>query len=153
MKIVVVSDSHRRFSRLEEIRKRNSDAEVFIHCGDLEVSKEYAQGYILVLGNNDYYSSAPLERILEYEGVKILVTHSHLYYYNRRIDDLWQKAKRLSCSLVCFGHTHQPYYEQREGIWLVNPGSLVYNRDGSPCGYLVITLEKSIVKSIERIHL
>ena len=30
--------------------------------------------------------------------------------------------------IVMFGHTHKPYFEQKDGITVLNPGSLAYPR-------------------------
>ena len=80
----------------------------------------------------------------------LLITHSHQYHYSNRINSLFEKGKKLNCDIVCFGHTHTPYIENREGVWLVNPGSLLYNRDGSKIGYVVIETNNGKIKDIER---
>ena len=153
MKIVVVSDSHRRYQLLEVIKDENLDADLFIHCGDFESSGGLPEGFIVVSGNNDYSRDIPEERVLNIDGIKILVTHSHQYYYNRRLAGLWEKARKLHCQIVCFGHTHTPYIDKREGIWLVNPGSLLYNRDGSKLQYVVIIIKTGVIESIKEVPL
>ena len=150
MKIIVVSDSHRRHKLLEDIRMANQDADVFIHCGDFESIDWLPEGWVAVHGNNDFYSDLPDERVLTLDDIKILVTHSHQYYYNSRLSDLKAKAKKLECRIVCFGHTHTTCLKEDDGTWLINPGSLLYNRDGSPCGYVVVIIEKGKIVSVEK---
>jgi len=150
MKIVVVTDSHHRYRLLEDIQMANQKADVFIHCGDFESMDRLPNGWLAVKGNNDFYVDLPEERVLTLDDVKILVTHSHQYFYSSRHRDLREKAKKLGCKVVCFGHTHSTYIKEVEGIWLVNPGSLLYNRDASPCGYALITIEKGEVITVEK---
>ena len=44
------------------------------------------------------------------------------------------EAKKKGASVVLFGHTHEAFYEYRDGIHFLNPGSL-----GSPRGPLYPT--------------
>ena len=37
--------------------------------------------------------------------------------------------------IVMFGHTHKPYFEQKDGITVLNPGSLAYPRQEGRIGY------------------
>lgn len=147
MKWIVVSDSHGHTDRLEKIKAENKDAKGFIHCGDYEDDDLTLNGFICVRGNNDYYTSSPIERIVELnDHYKAYVTHSHLVYVFERENSLVQKAKEKGCNIVLFGHTHIPTLRQIDGIYLVNPGSLYYNRNGSHISYCEIELEADQIK-------
>ena len=39
-------------------------------------------------------------------------------------------AEKYDVDAVCFGHTHIPYYEEKNGIKYFNPGALKDNRYG-----------------------
>jgi uncharacterized protein len=146
MRIVVVSDSHGKVHRLQQIRQRHWDADFFVHCGDVETAPEDAQGYVVVQGNNDRYYDYPGELVLKFGQIKALITHSHQYHHFQRVHELFLKAKRLNCQMVLFGHTHESLYTTIEGITLLNPGSLYYNRDGKPISYMVIDIDNTDLK-------
>ena len=152
MKLVVVSDSHRKIEVLNRIVAANPDADMFLHCGDIELSPDYFSQFIVVGGNNDYFGEYPDSKVISIETHKIFMTHSHQYLFHNRVDQLVEKAKRLGCDIVCFGHTHVFHYSQIEGIHVLNPGSCSYPRDmRGPC-YAVIEIEGDSV-IISRISL
>jgi len=153
MKIVVVSDSHRRSDGLEKILLSNSDSDLFIHCGDLEGADVFAAQFLAVKGNNDFRSDLPPNRIITFDGVKFFITHGDQFHYGARIDELLTKGKEEKCDIVCFGHTHKPFMKKIDGIWLLNPGSLLYNRDASKIGYIVINTDNGKILDIERVIL
>ena len=150
MKIVVMSDSHWYNMYFQEVVSDNQDADLIIHCGDYDPQIKIPSGVVAVKGNNDFNSDLPDEKTLTFAGLKILVTHGHQYYSSRRAQMLAEKGKKLGCQLVCFGHTHVPFAEKIDDVWVVNPGSLYQNRDGSNIGYTIITVEEGAIKSIKR---
>lgn len=138
MKIVVVSDNHGKRRELEDIRRKYDHFDAFIHCGDSEMTQDELRGWVSVRGNNDYYVDLPDATVVKVKDYNILVTHSHLVSYFRRTERLVEMAQANQCQMVCFGHTHVFVDEVVEGIQLVNPGSIWYNRDRSnPCYALV----------------
>ncbi|SKA01982.1 metallophosphoesterase family protein [Anaerorhabdus furcosa] len=149
MKIVVISDNHGRVEPLQEILQYHQDADVFIHCGDSELPVEYLSGYVAVRGNNDFYAELPDYRVLDLGEHRILVAHGHRLMFLDNRELLVNKAKSLDCDIVCFGHTH--VFESRciDNIYLVNPGSISRNRDGSAPCYAIITIEGDSI-DIER---
>lgn len=150
MKIIVVSDNHCRNGVLEEIRAVNSDADMFIHCGDSEMPYDEIDGYIGVRGNNDYDFKYPNELILDLGKYSALVIHGHRYVYFDNRQALVEKARASKCQLVFFGHTHLFEFQKLEEVNLINPGSLHHNRDGSrPC-YAIVTIEDDII-DVERV--
>jgi len=152
MKLVVVSDNHGRQRVLEEIRLKHQNADGYFHCGDSELPVSYLDGFVSVMGNNDYDPALPEYRIIEMKGLRIFLTHGHRHLYFGRVDMLVNKAKKENCSLVLFGHTHTFFHQIIDGIHLVNPGSINYNRDGSKPSYAIIDVEnkKISVKRMER---
>ena len=155
MKIVVTSDNHGLKKELNVIRQLHSDYDAFIHCGDSEMTNHELSGWASVAGNNDYYADLPESRIVNVNGFKIFVTHSHLVSYFKRIDRLVSLAKNNECQMVCFGHSHVFMDEIKDGIHLVNPGSMRYNRDATPPCYAIITIDDDNYSnvSVKRINL
>lgn len=145
MKIIVVSDSHGRDDKLEDILKKHSDADAFLHCGDIETDPSTFPQFVTVKGNNDMFFDYPEERIIECGGHRILIVHSHQFMYSRRIELMAKKAKEERCDIVCFGHTHVALYEQCQGVHILNPGSLWRSRDGRGPSYAILTLQEDQV--------
>ena len=83
------------------------------------------------------------ENLFEIDGVKIFLTHGHLYDVKRSLSSIKEIGKKLNVSLVVFGHTHKPYIEKDEDMTLFNPGA---TEDGR---YGVIILEN---KNIQLFH-
>jgi len=140
MQIVAVSDTHGRNEVFQELRLRHPQASAFLHCGDSETDEYALDGFVSVQGNNDYYSSHPMEIILNLEGVRLYMTHGQYLRHFNRIESLILKAKEHQCTLVLHGHTHIFDVQELDGITLVNPGSLYHNRDGSSPCYALITI-------------
>ncbi len=148
MKVLIVSDTHRRNENYFKVLKYHPDADAIIHCGDIEGS-EYALEQAapcpvyMVTGNNDFFSELPRELEIELGGYKIWVTHGHTYYVSMSNEYLAQEAVARHVDIVCFGHTHKPSVTQENGVTLVNPGSLSYPRqDGRKPSYCIMETDR-----------
>lgn len=151
--IVAASDTHGMSGLLGKLEQAYPHAALFLHCGDLEDDPRLYPAWILVRGNNDYmYPNMPDSRVVRYDGIGIYMTHSHLFGYARREEKIAAKAKENDCQIALFGHTHVPVCKQVHGVWLINPGSMRFPRDGkSPC-YALITIEDDRSIKAELIH-
>jgi len=148
MKIVLMSDSHGNSSAIEKVILQNKDADLFYHLGDVCDDPEKFGCVTFVKGNNDTWYDLPEELIANLGGHRLLMTHSHLIYGyggNRR-HMLAHKAKENKCDILCYGHTHSYDDSYCNGIRLLNPGSLYYNRDFSDPCYMVIELSENNIK-------
>lgn len=156
MKILLVGDTHKKnenyFIVLEEVKP-----DLVIHCGDGEGS-EYALTQAadcpveIVLGNNDFFSDLPRERVLELEGYKVWVTHGHNYYVSMGRETIKREAAARGMDIVCFGHTHRPVVDVEDTVTALNPGSLSYPRqDGKRPSYMIMNLKQGI-KADYKIH-
>lgn len=47
------------------------------------------------------------------------------------------------------GHTHVPYFEKREGVFYMNPGSVSLPKENSWHGYLILENDCAIYKDLE----
>lgn len=142
MKIIVVSDSHGKNEALENVLLQHPDADIYVHCGDIEASEGTFPQFITVRGNNDMFCEYPDQQVLQAEGHGIYVCHSHQFMYSRRAAQMAEKAKSLACDIVFYGHTHVAAFEEIDGVRLVNPGSIWRSRDGRGPSYAVVTLTK-----------
>ena len=138
MKILVFSDSHAKASYINEalkMHKNNTDVVIFLGDGikDIEYIKSAYPNiaFYIVRGNcdlsaNEYES----ERVISLDGIKIFITHGHLYNAKFTCSRLLLRARELECQAVFFGHTHEPVDEILEvcdkRIHLFNPGSIGY---------------------------
>lgn len=154
MRIAVISDSHKRSSKIDEILAAQPDATHIFFLGD-NVSDIEDFEYIypnkrfhIVKGNCDYNSFLPCVGLESINGIKILYTHGHTYGVKYGIERLKEAAKQSGCQIVLYGHTHVSKTLYEDGVWIVNPGSCSQPRDGSRASYCVIDIEKNGIMPI-----
>jgi putative phosphoesterase len=135
---IVVSDSHCDTYTLKHIANIHPDALAYLHAGDSQDYEINLYPFVTVKGNNDYYITQD-SKILNIEFLKIYLTHGHKMILTEQ--NMVQKAKNADCNMFIFGHTHRPFYQEVDGVHLLNPGSTNYSR--SPVGqtYAIITLK------------
>jgi len=149
MKILIVSDTHRKDDNLKEVIERTKPLDMLIHLGDAEGSEALIASWVneecrleMVLGNNDFFSSLDKEKEIWIGRYKVLLTHGH--YYNVSLDPefLRKEAVARNFDIAMFGHTHRPYYSEENGVVVLNPGSLSYPRqDGRKPSYMIMELD------------
>lgn len=134
MKAIIFSDSHGDYFNIKNTLSSCRDAEYVFFLGDGVREIERAQEefcdkiFYSVRGNNDWMSDSPDERILEFCGKRVLLTHGHNYRVKYTEQNLYYKALSENIDVVLFGHTHQPYEQYFDagdrGVYLFNPGSI-----------------------------
>ena len=147
-RILVVSDSHGGREQILAAIEKEQPFDRLIHCGDIERSAESVFGpepgypVTLVRGNCDA-SDYPAQVLVEEAGHRILVVHGNRFGVHAGLDTLITEAGKQAADIVCFGHTHEPLSCFRNGILLLNPGSIARPRQ-SPRRktYAVLYLEK-----------
>ena len=151
MRVLIVSDTHRRNDNYFKVLEKEKNLDLIIHCGDSEGS-EYALSESadcpvqLVTGNNDFFSSLPRELELDIEGYKVWVTHGHNYYVNMGDEFIKEEARARGMDIVMYGHTHRPVINENKGVIAINPGSLTYPRqEGRKPTYIIMEVEKKEV--------
>lgn len=133
MKILIISDTHRRNENYLELIERMKPLDMVIHCGDVEgseyiISQAAECPVQFVSGNNDFFSDLPREVEFTIDKYKVWVTHGHNYYVSMGTERIKQEARARGVDIVMFGHTHRPVIEQEEDLICINPGSLSYPR-------------------------
>jgi diadenosine tetraphosphatase ApaH/serine/threonine PP2A family protein phosphatase len=94
----------------------------------------------------DILGKAERKLDLEYDGMKLRALHAapgdELYRYVTR-----EEAGSLDmggADLLVLGHTHCAYEVKKEGVWVVNPGSLGFPADGDPrASYAILDTKTS----------
>lgn len=157
MKILVLSDTHGRLDRARDIYKKMKRPDALVHCGDFaadgkRLAGEWGLLLTVVRGNCDgptAAESAGSEALLETPQGSILVVHGHTCNVHHGTGGLVRAARARGCIAVCYGHTHIAGISVRDGIYLINPGSLSLPRDGRGASYAVITAtDKDIYANI-----
>lgn len=130
MKAIIFSDSHGSFNPMMAAMEKEGKVDLIIHGGDVVSDAEdlavlYTKTPVaFVRGNNDFGSfMAADERFFEFGGVKIFLTHGHLYGVKGSLARLYKKGVELGAQICIFGHTHTAHCEKLGNITLFNPGS------------------------------
>lgn len=136
MKILIITDSHGNTNKIYDIISQESP-NIIIWTGDYSWDGEECSfafpdiKFYIVRGNCDIFDRKFNDNeIFDIDGIKIFITHGHLYNVKKEMYTLEAIAEKYDVDAVCFGHTHIPYYEEKNGIKYFNPGALKDNRYG-----------------------
>lgn len=113
-----------------------------------EVTKllnEYSGRIIAVRGNCDSeidelvldFPMMSTYSVILYDGRRLFLTHGHIY----NEDNL---PKLREGDVFIYGHTHVPKAEKKDGIFIINPGSITFPKENNPNSYGI--LEENIFK-------
>lgn len=142
MRLLVLSDSHNDVITLKMAIDNNSDADVVIFLGDGAKDFETISNNIqhkqifAVKGNCDgTLCNNPAYITVEFAGAKLYCTHGYNEKVKFGLNMLKECSRERNANIVLFGHTHNPYVEYDNGLYLMNPGSVKENS----CGIVDIT--------------
>jgi putative phosphoesterase len=154
MTLLVLSDSHGRPDRIEEvIRRARPDGILFAGDGLRDLTRvDIPVPVWAVAGNCDWLSSPLIvnggvlepntEELISVEGVRILLMHGHKYDVKSGLTRAIYRALELEADVLVYGHTHLPVeytlrpddprleLSLKKPLTLFNPGS-IGDRDGS----------------------
>ncbi len=153
MRILVISDSHKRTDIIEKILYAQNDANEVFFLGDLASDIEdftnlFPQKRFHILsGNCDYFSTYPSSDIAVVGGKRIFYTHGHSLGVKQGTEHLLKTAKAQGCQIALFGHTHNPLILYEDGVYIVNPGSCSSPRSSKP-SYAIIDIENNGIMPI-----
>ena len=147
MKLLVLSDSHGRDQHLFSAVYDNLDADAILFLGDGErdlpvldaIPNIWRKRVVEVCGNCDYASSLPITVYEDFGGYKFYITHGFQQKVKYGFDYIAADARKQGRQVVLFGHTHRQHLEEREGLFLFNPGSIGNGEYG-----IIIIEEKGI---------
>lgn len=140
MQLLVMSDTHGDASVIEKVRAFYPQMDAVIHCGDSELPHDHdvLKDMVIVRGNCDRDKHFQEEIVLSVDGVKIYVTHGHLYNVKHSILNLSYRAQEVGADIVLFGHSHILGAEVVGGVLFVNPGSLLLPRGRKEKSFAII---------------
>lgn len=144
MKVLAFSDSHGALPFANEILRKESECETVFFLGDgIDEAEKMRDRYpdkkfIIVKGNNDWYSQADTEAYKYIDGVTIMACHGHKFNVRFALRDLLTSAQSVRANVALYGHTHKNgmYNDPVTGICAINPGALCEGK------YAVLTVEK-----------
>ena len=149
MKILIVSDTHRKNDNYLEIVKNCAPLDMVIHCGDIEGSEYIISNAIdcpveMVSGNNDFFSDLPREREFLLGKYRVWLTHGHNYYVSMENNTIKKEAAIKGVDIVMYGHSHRPIIDYDKEVIAINPGSLTYPRqEGKRPSFIIMELDKN----------
>lgn len=149
MEIGVISDSHGGLEYIDIAMDYLEDVDLIIHAGDYYtdgnyIERNYNIKVISVAGNCDM--AGGIDDRIEYIGGKtIFITHGHNYLVGTDPSRIFYAAKERSADIAIFGHTHRPFYAEKDGVILINPGSIGYPRGNSGRSFCIVSIEDDIM--------
>lgn len=135
MKFLIISDIHDNLVNLEKCLNwgRRQLIENAICPGDVVNSEilaylsENFKAVYLVRGNLEIYDEVEVKK---YDNINYLGRFGVFEIDNKTIGlchEPWYIKSVLKikpCQIVFYGHTHEPWIEEKDGVTLVNPGTL-----------------------------
>ncbi len=153
MRIVVISDSHKRSDIVEKIICAQPKAVAVFFLGDHADDIEDLQylfpekKFYILSGNCDCFSNYPSTAVAMVGGKKVLYTHGHTLSVKHGTERLLECAKQNNCDIALYGHTHISNILYEDGVYIVNPGSCSQGRDFHE-SYSVIDIEENGIMPI-----
>ncbi len=155
MKIGIISDTHvkkdiQSFANLLDTCFKEVD--LIIHAGDyinadvIKLLKDYTN-FIGVWGNVDESEVKGLvneKEIISIKDYRIGVFHGH-GTSSSTLDRAYEKFKEDEVDIIVFGHSHQPLVKTKNGILIINPGSLTSRRRERWFSYIILELNEQSI--------
>ena len=149
MKILIVSDTHRKDENLKWVIRKTKPFDMLIHLGDAEGSEYEIMKWVdkgcdleMIMGNNDFFSDLSREQEFFIGKYRVFITHGHSYYVSMGTKELKKEARRRGVDIVMYGHTHVPHLEVDGNLTVLNPGSLSYPRQADRrAGYMIMEID------------
>ena len=153
MKILIVSDTHRRDGNLLEVIEKTAPFDMMIHLGDTEGSEAYFNSdwiktiFAWFMWYGEIMISSPIRRRrrrFPLEKYRAFLCHGHMYGVSLGTENIKEEARSRKVNIVMFGHTHKPYLEYcSDGLVVLNPGSLSYPRqDGRHPSFMIMEIDR-----------
>ena len=148
MKVLIVSDTHRRNENYIKVLEKVAPVDMVVHCGDIEgseylIAESAGCPVQMVTGNNDFFSDLPREKEFQVGKYKVWLTHGHNYCVSMDNETIKKEARIRGIDIVMYGHTHKPVVDIDEDVIAVNPGSLAYPRqEGRRPSFVIMELDK-----------
>ena len=142
MKLLVLSDSHGNVDNMARAVELTRPRHI-LHLGDcLRDAQALHERFPdipmdTVPGNCDWGSFDAPERLLEFDGVLVLMMHGHTRNVKSSPMSALYAAKEYGAQVLLFGHTHVPLVDNDGSLLTLNPGA-AGDRLHPTCGILTI---------------
>ncbi len=129
MKLLVLSDSHGNVDNMVRAVERTCP-DMICHLGDVmpdgaKLHNRFpAIPFEQVPGNCDWGAFGPAEKLLCVEDRRILLCHGHTFHVKESLLTAMYAAQERRADILLFGHTHKVFSETRNGVAMLNPGSI-----------------------------
>ena len=129
MKILVLSDSHGNVNNMV-LAVDQTKPDMILHLGDVMRDGEKLHGFFpsipfeQVPGNCDYAAFEPPEKLLFLGDKRVLMCHGHTLHVKSGLLTAMYAAMEQKADVFLFGHTHRIFSETRNGVAMLNPGSI-----------------------------
>ena len=147
MRFIIFSDSHGATENMRVALRRNRgtalDGIIFLGDGIRgaeQLASEAGLPLYAVAGNCDsgvdVTDQSIYEKLLEFDGVKVLIVHGHKYMVKLTGDVINERARAVGADLALYGHTHRrndlyiPAEDGKKALRVFNPGSIGLPPDG-----------------------
>ena len=158
MKLIVFSDSHGAVNGIEEALALHPDAKQVLFLGDgvrsvEELSYCYPERvFHLLAGNCDFSSDKPSEAVWVIDGVRIFACHGHTLQVKYGLELAQARARAEHASVLLYGHTHVAHCEYRDGLYILNPGSITMPQDSTRKSYALLDVSsKGVLPSLAKL--
>ena len=157
MRFLVISDTHGNITKALEVYRALDGIDAIIHLGDYikdaeELGQQLNVDIIAVKGNMDGSYEDNDFRILDTECGKLYLSHGHMEDVKMKLTNIYYRAMEQNCIAALFGHTHKAVFEDLNGMYLINPGSLSRPADGSKGTYFILETSKDGLKGFIKHH-
>ena len=127
-KLLILSDSHRNIQHMVEAVEIEKP-DMIIHLGDhyrdaMQLAARFPDIPLEAVCGNCDFDRETEEKVILVENKRIFLCHGHRYHVKSGYLNLQYAAREKEADLVLFGHTHRIFYEQHNGLSMLNPGSI-----------------------------
>ncbi len=145
MRVLIVSDTHGRHTSLDRALKEAGEIDMFIHLGDVEGGEDYIEAVVecekhMIRGNNDFFLlSSGGRRVLDRKEESVYYSWTQLLCFNGDRADSGGRGCKKCGTLLCSVTPIARIFEERDGITVLNPGSLSFPRqEGRKSSYMIL---------------
>lgn len=155
---LAVSDTHGNTQSLKKITAKYKDFNYLFHMGDNTADAMWLADnmpdtkVIYVRGNCDFNDPARDFETVILKGNKIILTHGHKLKVKYGYERALYYALENEAHALLFGHTHIPYKDYEDGVWLINPGSAGEDSSGAMTVCTLLITDKGIIPKIVSIN-
>ncbi len=130
MLLAVFSDSHGRPERMLRAAEACRPDHILFLGDGVRDAKALERAFpaipVIILRGNCDWSAEDCEdsALFTLEGVRIFAAHGHRHGVKLDMDGFLNSVCCSGAALGLYGHTHVPRIEKRQGVTLMNPGSI-----------------------------